>query len=523
MVFWKGQWSFLLAVWIGTVLGFTSRVSASDREDAGASYVTKDLLVRYQLPQNDAKQTRRITQVAVGAIPFQVSILKESEGLAKLSFASEHEMELARQRLFHSPDVLNVTQNYLYRPAYWARKVDFRRKMNQKNYFFRILPFPDPRNHFLDMPEVGLTSGFFQEGPDPLASQDWAWENIHMPRLEAIDFAGAKKVTVAIIDTGVDYNHEDLIGAMWRHPSTPLEVGYDFVHEHSRPFDVVQYDVAGCLKDASCKIGINVESFLSNPGHGTHCAGHIAAVAQNGRGIRGMGSPAQVQIMALKFVHDVGEENAGRAEDAAAIRSIDYAIQNGAKIISASWGSRMDRASAEKSELKKALIRAQQAGVIVVTAAGNEGIDQDSYRYPTFPASYDLDNLIVVAAHDPSYELSNFSNFGAKTVHISAPGTKIFSTMVGNRYGDLMASYYDEQDRLQEIAWDGTSMAAPIVAGAVALVWSMHPEEDYHQIRNRIFRSARKIPSFAGKIATGGVLDVAAALDLDVSEAVKVF
>lgn len=516
---WQGKMSFL-RVGMGAILGITS-LSWGDS-------TSKDLLVRYRVPQNHSNQTRRVTQMAVGGLPFDISILNQSEGLVQLSFATEYEMEMARERLFHSPEVLNVTQNYLYRPSFWLspshfKKMNFSVEIKKKNHFFRILPFPDPRNHFLDLPEVGLSSSFFQEGPDPLASQDWAWENIHMPQLSANDLAKAQKVTVAVIDTGVDYNHEDLIGAMWRHPSTPLEVGYDFVHEHSRPYDVVQYDLAGCLKNANCKIGINVEAFLSNPGHGTHCAGHIGAVAQNGLGIRGIGSPAKVQIMALKFIHDAGEENAGRAEDAAAIRSIDYAIQNGAKVISASWGSRMDRHSAENSELKKALIRAQQAGVLVVTAAGNEGIDQDTYRFPTFPASYDLDNLIVVAAHDPSYELSNFSNFGLKTVHISAPGTKVFSTIPGNRYGDVMASYFDDHEIFQEITWDGTSMAAPVVAGAVALVWSMHPEENYHQIRNRILRSARKIPSLIGKIATGGVLDVSAALELDVSETLKVF
>gem|GEM_PF-1335618 len=489
-----------LSIWIGTLLIAQLSFCAEpvDGQDG--------MIVRYRQPQNDLIQTRRRAQEQSGQIPTEVKILNESEGLVKLRFATHTQSEIARQRLIQSDDVVHVANNFLYRPALFLQSRPVR-EFSQSG----MLPYANLKKLLRSVPEVNLIFPPLVEGPDPFLSKDWAWNNIHMPTNWIPSF-GFTPITVAVIDSGVDYRHEDLMGAMWHKPSNPLEVGYDFVHNSSKPYDVVKFDLEGCFKSLSCKLGGNVGEYLPNPGHGTHCAGHIGAVANNSIGIQGVGAQAKAQIMALKFFYDPGEEMAGMADDAAAIQAMDYAIENGARVINVSWGSRFDRVTAQFSELKQAFIRAQQAGVIVVVAAGNDGIDQDTVANPAYPAAFNLDNLIVVGAHDPDDHFAEFSSYGAKSVHISAPGVGIFSTMAGNRYGDQMAIYRDEKGGLMQMSWDGTSMAAPIVAGAVALVWSYYPYENYHQIRHRILSSVRKIPGLQGKVATGGALDVSAAL-----------
>src|SRR6185503_17174173 len=122
------------------------------------------------------------------------------------------------------------------------------------------------------------------------------------------------------------YNHEDLKGALWRDPSNPQIVGRDFAHNTDLPYDVLHFDLDGCMKDPACTSGETMGQYLTNPGHGTHCAGHVGAVANNSIGIQGVGG--KVQVMALKFFYDYtdGAANAGGGDDAAAIQAIDYAI-----------------------------------------------------------------------------------------------------------------------------------------------------------------------------------------------------
>jgi subtilisin family serine protease len=440
-------------------------------------------------------------------------------GLIHLKFNSAQDAADAQAKLAASNLVESVVPDFLYHPAIALRVRDIARSAAQDLMEWSV-PFVrrgwdqgSGRSEALPDPQWPT---HVETGEDPLASKDWALSKIDMPSVEAVRklLPSSKKIIAAVIDTGVDYNHEDLMGAMWRNPSNANEVGYDFAHNNNKPFDQRHFDIEGCLKDAACRLGYGSGKFLTNPGHGTHCAGHVGAVANNSIGIRGVGGA--VQIMALKFFYDANDENAGAGDDAAAIQSIDYAIQHGAKVISASWGGRELRPDAEKSELKKALIRAQRAGVLVVIAAGNDGIDQDNVEDPDFPAAYTLDNLLVVAASDANDQIADFSNFGARSVHIAAPGVKILSTTTGGTpYNDVVATYKDSKGNTHEMDWDGTSMATPIVAGAAALVWSKYPRENYLQIKNRILRSARHVNALDGKVSTGGVLDVSAALGLN--------
>lgn len=447
------------------------------------------------------------------------SLINSREKIAKLSFPSEDEARAARTRLLLSGDVAAAVPNFTYRPAIHLEILEIQDAPEVPSAF--ALPFftqdatAIASDVPVELPDVRLPTGI-KPGVDPLAARDWSLRAIRMPAAAAIRSLELKSdpVLTAVIDTGMDYNHEDLIDVMWHDPNDASVVGYDFAHENAKPYDVKHFDMNGCLKDPNCLSGATQNIYLTNPGHGTHCAGHVGATANNSVGIRGVGG--NVRIMALKTFWDYtdGAKAAGMADDGATIRAIDYAIEHGVKVISASWGARMNPSDAESSELKNALLRAQDAGILFVTAAGNDKIDNDQDATPDYPASFHLDNMIVVAASDPSDALAPFSNYGVSKVDLAAPGVKILSTTVGSTYSDTIVSFTTPQRKPRVLNWDGTSMATPLVAGAAALVWSQHPDENYLQIKQRILSSVRHVPPLAGKVATGGVLNVSAALGL---------
>lgn len=282
---------------------------------------------------------------------------------------------------------------------------------------------------------------------------------------------GSKNVIVAVIDTGIDYNHPDLAFNVWRNPnataiqSTGIDpsgdtitgdvVGWDFVHNDNKPFDDNQ--------------------------HGTHCAGVIGAVGNDGKGISGVNQ--RVSIMGVKFL-----SGQGSGDTAAAIKSIDYAVSRGAKVLSNSWGGKGDDGT--NGALKDAIDRAGKAGVLFVAAAGNDSTDND--KDPVFPAAFNLENMVTVAATTETDGMAFFSNKGAKSVHVGAPGANVYSTTPGNSYAKL----------------SGTSMACPHVAGAAALLWAQFPNADYKEIKKRLMDFGDAIPALAGKTVTGKRLNV---------------
>ena len=345
------------------------------------------------------------------------------------------------------------------------------------------------------------------KGKDPLTNKQWGMIDIGGPQVWA-QYKSAPPIIVAVIDTGVDYNHPDLNANMWRNPGeTGLDangrdkssnkidddgngyvddvVGYDFYSNDSNPYD----NAVGPLR---LLIG------GGNPGHGTHCAGNIAAVADNGIGISGVAPNAK--IMALRFLGN----NGGRTS--AAIKAIKYAVDNGAKVLSNSWGSEGEDPSegSDNKALKDIIAYAESKNVLFVAAAGNgrrgKGYNNDSDPRPAYPASYQINNIISVAAIDENNQLGMFSNWGFKTVHIGAPGVKVFSTMVGGKYSDKVIPFIAK--------WEGTSMATPHVSGAAALYWSMHPEKTVLQVKEAVLNSAVKIPALQNKVVSGGKLNL---------------
>jgi subtilisin family serine protease len=354
---------------------------------------------------------------------------------------------------------------------------------------------------YTDNPAIQEPPTSAASGRDPLL--DDAWGIFQIAADKAWDrFPQGEGITVAVIDSGVDYNHEDLIANIWRNPKeipgngkdddgngyVDDIVGWDFAANDNKPFD---------LRAGWFSMILNG----GNPGHGTHVAGVIAATRNNKRGIAGVAPKAR--IMALRFITE-----SGSGTTAGAIGAIDYAVTNGAQIINASWGSESDPSYPQENKaLEEAIQRAMARGVIFVAAAGNGrngvGFNNDIDRRPMVPASMTVPNILTVAAIDSLERLAPFSNFGKKTVHLGAPGVKVLSTTPGNEYQDTVLDLF-----ILQATWDGTSMAAPHVAGALAVLWSQDRSQPWRQVRDRLLSKTVVTNALYNKVATDGRLDL---------------
>ena len=287
----------------------------------------------------------------------------------------------------------------------------------------------------------------------------------------------ASSVVVAVVDTGVKYDHPDLFGNMWRNP-------------HPTKYDDGSMDIYGM----ACVNGrISGNPMDKKAGHGTHCAGIIGAVGGNETGISGVAW--KVQIMALKC-----SDSLERFIASDEIVCLDYARSKGADIVNCSWGG-----TGYNPVMMAVLEELRAAGVIVVCAAGNLKASQSEYErdndaVPFYPASYECDNIVSVAASTQTDGLAPFSHYGAESVDIAAPGVDILSTIVPAMSAD---GYY---------SWKGTSMAAPYVAGALALMKAHYPHDTHRQLIERIVNAGDVIPELEGKIRTGRRLNLAKAI-----------
>lgn len=272
---------------------------------------------------------------------------------------------------------------------------------------------------------------------------------------------------VAVVDTGVDTSHVVFqnSSALW---VNPREI----------PNNQIDDDMNGYVDDY---YGFNFYSNTSSPmddqGHGTHVAGIIV-----GAGIdifASQLSPAQVKIMSLKFMNSQGQGSTSNA-----VKAIYYAVDNGAKVINCSWGG-----PSFSQALQDAFSYAYSHGVLIATAAGNYGTDNDVQ--PLYPANFDTPSNISVAAVTDYDSLASFSNFGVHTVSLASPGVLIYSTLPGNNYG-LMS---------------GTSMATPFVAGVAALAFREAPQLTGYQVKNIILSSVSPVAGLSSKISSSGRID----------------
>jgi hypothetical protein len=299
---------------------------------------------------------------------------------------------------------------------------------------------------------------------DPRYGELWGMEKITAPL--AWDRATGGDVVVAVIDTGVDYNHEDLAANMWTNPGETPGNGLD---DDANGFvdDVYGYDFVNGDGDP-----------MDDNSHGTHCAGTIGGVGDNRIGVAGVNW--KVKIMALKFL-----SGAGGGTTADAIAAIRYSTRMGAKLTSNSWGG-----GGFDQGMYDAISEANRGRILFVAAAGNNGSDNDAL--PFYPASFDLDNIISVAATDVGDGLAGFSCYGATTVDLGAPGVDILSCVPGNAYG----------------LKSGTSMAAPHVSGAMALLYSAQPDLDYAAAKQRLLDTVDRIASLTGRCISEGRLNL---------------
>jgi hypothetical protein len=304
------------------------------------------------------------------------------------------------------------------------------------------------------------------------AAKLWGIQRISAPAAWDVT-KGTAATVVAVVDTGIDYNHPDLAANVWEVP------------------EGIKVSSGGVTCEAGTH-GFNAITKTCDPmddnGHGTHVAGTIGGDGYNGTGVTGVNWTTS--IMGLKFLNRQGSGSTSDAVDAIqyAIDAHEYAGVN-VRVLSNSWGG------GEFSQaLLDAILRAQTHEILFVASAGNNGRNTDDTV--VYPAGYEADNIVSVAATDAADKLASWSNFGVKTVDLAAPGVDIYSTLRGGKYGTM----------------SGTSMAAPHVSGAAALVLSTDGcgSLPFLRLKNLLLVHVDKV--LPGKSLSGGRLNVARAV-----------
>jgi subtilisin family serine protease len=368
-------------------------------------------------------------------------------------------VEAALERYRHNPAVEYAEPNYIYQLAAIPNDTQFTSLWGLRNTGQNVSGTVGTADVDIDAPE--------------------AWDIT----------TGSSNVIIGVIDTGIAYDHPDLAANIWKNPG-------------ETPNDRIDNDGNGLVDDV---FGYDFRSGDSDPmdpvGHGTHVAGTIGAVGNNNSGVAGV--MHKVKLMALK----ASDENGNLPEDAI-LSAIDYAIKKGARVINASFTR---RGPCSKSEYA-ALSRANAAGVMVLAAAGNENLDSDKDGNRIFPAGYSVDtspdcgsalpNVISVAAINQTGAKASFSNYGASSVQIAAPGVNINSTNPGTPNAPNDYEFLS-----------GTSQATPHVTGVVGLLLSVNPNLTVAQIRNAILNTGDVSSQLKGLVSTGRRLNAFNALN----------
>ena len=291
---------------------------------------------------------------------------------------------------------------------------------------------------------------------------------INLSQAWAAETNGLAPPVVAIIDTGIDFNHTVFVnsGAIWTNPGEIPANGVD--DDHNGYID----DVHGW------NFVSNTNSPQDDDSHGTHVSGIVLGTTQDISAVPI--AAAKIRIMPLKFLDSNGSGSTSNA-----VSAIYYAVANGAKVLSNSWGG-----SGFSSPLLDAMAYAYQANVVFVAAAGNASSNNDAT--PTYPANYNVPNVISVAATDDFDDFAYFSNFGATTVHVGSPGVSILSTLPGNMWGRM----------------SGTSMATPFVSGIAALIVREKPSMNGYQVKQLIESGSQQISSLVSRTSTQARINV---------------
>ncbi|MEO5668490.1 MAG: S8 family serine peptidase [Bdellovibrionota bacterium] len=429
-----------------------------------ASIEAQAVMAKNPILKSAKKHSR---EMAPEAVPGEFVVKMRVSGLSTLS----QSVKTLAQFGLQVKQVVNADENVVLvkstKPELMSLGSNSATRMMSQVRDFGNVEFIEPNfvYHAFDLPE-SLPN-------DPDFNRLWAMKNngqadksgragivgadIHAPEAWAIS-TGSKDVVVAIIDTGIDYTHPDLQANVWSAPDNANVHGYNAITDKLDPMD--------------------------DHSHGTHCFGTIAGSGDNGVGVAGVTWHASV--MGVKFL-----TGAGSGTLADAVKAIDWATAHGAQIMSNSWGG-----GGYSQALFDAIKRAQDKNILFIAAAGNDSSDNDAN--PSYPASYQLDNVISVAASNNVDALAYFSNYGATTVHLAAPGENIYSTIPTALSKGGVA--YD--------TYSGTSMATPHVSGAAALLLAKEPSLTYAQVKARLMDSTDKSRTFRGKLASMGRLNI---------------
>jgi subtilisin family serine protease len=428
----------LLTVAVSVAFGQTTAPSKPKMPDRTPQYVPDQLLVRFRSTASTQAASQMHSRVHARAVRRYTTL----PGLQLVQLEPGVDFNAALSQYRSDPSVLYAEPNYI-RKALDNTPNDtyFHDLWNMHNTGQPIL-FPYP-------PFSGPTAAI--PGADIHALEAWGITT------------GSSDVVIGLVDTGIDVNHEDLAANVYRNTADCFTDGID-------------HDGNGYINDCNGWNALDGNNDLTDlPDHGTHVAGIMGAVGNNGVGVTGVNW--NVKIITCKFLGIYGGTDDGAI---ACVNYIDTMKDKGVNIVvtNNSWGG-----YGYSQALYDAFDTLRQRGILVVAAAGNESNDNDGL-YPLYPASFALDNVVGVAASDFTDAQSYYSNFGTHTVGISAPGDYILSTTPGSTYS----------------IYSGTSMATPHVSGVAALLKAQDPTRDWKAIRNLILTGGDVLPNVASSL-----------------------
>ncbi len=343
----------------------------------------------------------------------------------------------------------------------------------EPNYIMHIngSPDADAEEVLPNDPELAKLWGLKNTGQkDPSGAVGVAGADIGAAKAWAIT-KGNKDIMVAVIDTGVDYTHPDLKDNIFHNPGESGD---------GKETNGIDDDGNGFVDDHTGWnfAGVSNNNPMDDNSHGTHVSGTIGARGDDGFGVVGVNWNAS--IMPVKFLTGSGS---GTLADA--VKSIQYSTLMNAKIMNNSWGG-----GGFTQSMFDAIVEAKNKDLLFIAAAGNDSTNADSN--PHYPAGYQVDNVMAIAATTNKDTLATFSTYGKRTVHIAAPGHNVYSTVPKGKY----ASY------------SGTSMASPHAAGAAALLWGTDTSMTYAQVKDRLLRSRDYIATLSRKVSMSGRINV---------------
>ncbi len=398
---------------------------------AGKSeYVPNQLLVRFKEGISVAEQEAVFAKI--GAVSHK--LISKSTGTVLIVLPEKASVTSVQQEISRLPEVQSAEPDYIYHTQTIPNDAQFTQLWGMHN-----------------TGQSGGVADIDINGPE-------GWDSYTGNR---------SSVVVAVIDTGIDYTHPDLTNNMWRNPGEVAGNGVDDDHN-------------GYVDDV---YGIDVVNNDTNPMddhyHGTHCAGTIAGEGNNGIGVAGVAW--QAKVMACKFL-----DSGGSGSTSGAITCLDYLrdlkVNHNIDLVlsSNSWGG-----GGYSATLEAAIAANRDAGILFVAAAGNNSSNNDST--PNYPSNYNVANIVAVAAIDRAGALASFSNYGATTVDVGAPGVDVYSTKPGNTYGLL----------------SGTSMATPHISGMLALYKMDQPNLTWQELIQKLYANGRSLASLSGRTVTG--------------------